>query len=255
MSAGRCTQPRERSPSSRDSGPSKMPLPIFRKPAAGVENDVARTMDEIRMESRASVRNAAAAFPAAKPLLRRAASSKQHEPASGEGFPIPTRPGARAGRPSKRGGLVREAGVVTERRGLRRTHARPGWLPSLRLLRTPGIYPWGGLDPLRAVLERAHDFVSRSTDRSATNRSWRCGAGSCASRFQSAPIRGTVSRRARISATGVPAVISVTTSSALCAIPLPVARIGPESLEPAAAFRYRTVAFTRHLARLPHQLR
>jgi len=83
--------------------------------------------------------------------LRRAASSEQHEPASGVGFPIPTRPGARAGRPSQRGELVREAGdVVAQRRGLQRTHARPGLLPSLRLLRTPGIYPWGGLVLIQA---------------------------------------------------------------------------------------------------------
>ena len=39
---------------------------------------------------------------------------------------------------------MREAGdVVAESRGLQRTHARPGLLPSLPL-RTPGIYPWGG---------------------------------------------------------------------------------------------------------------
>jgi len=34
--------------------------------------------------------------------LRRAASGEQHEPASRVGFPTPTRPGLRAGRPSKR---------------------------------------------------------------------------------------------------------------------------------------------------------
>jgi len=64
---------------------------------------------------------------------------------AGGAFPIPARPGLRAGRPSKRA-VMREAGdVVAERRGLQRTHARPGLLPSLRLLRTPGIYPRGGL--------------------------------------------------------------------------------------------------------------
>ncbi len=65
--------------------------------------------------------SATLAFPAAKPLLRRAASSAS-EPASGGGFPHPhalRRVGA--GRPSKRGEDGREAGdVVAERRGLRR---------------------------------------------------------------------------------------------------------------------------------------
>ena len=56
------------------------------------------------------VRNAAAAFPAAKPLLRRAASSEQHEPASGVGVPTPTRPGA-SGRSSKR--IVMRARIRT----------------------------------------------------------------------------------------------------------------------------------------------
>ena len=37
---------------------------------------------------------------------------------------------------------MREAGdVVAERRGLRRTHARPGLLPSLRLSEPPGFIP------------------------------------------------------------------------------------------------------------------
>jgi len=95
----------------------------------------------LKTDDTLDVRNAAAAFPAAKPLRRRTASSEQHEPASGVGFPIPTRPGARAGRPSKRGDLVREAGdVVAERRRLQRTHARPG-LPSLCLSEPPGFIP------------------------------------------------------------------------------------------------------------------
>ncbi len=70
-------------------------------------------------------RSAALAFPSAKPLLRRAASGEQHEPASGVGFPHPhalRRVGA--GRPSKRGEGGREAGdVVAARRGLRRATA------------------------------------------------------------------------------------------------------------------------------------
>jgi len=44
--------------------------------------------------------NAAAAFPAAKPLLRRAASSGMNLRAGG--FLTPAHPGLRAGRPSKR---------------------------------------------------------------------------------------------------------------------------------------------------------
>ena len=66
-------------------------------------------------------RNAALAFPAAKPLLRRAASS-EYQPANGVGFPHPgVRKRGRAGRPSKRGESGREAGeVVAARRGLRR---------------------------------------------------------------------------------------------------------------------------------------
>ncbi len=85
-------------------------------------------------------RSAALAFPSAKPLLRRAASSEQHEPASGVGFPHPhalRRVGA--GRPSKRGESGREAGdVVAARRGLRRATAdehRP------HLLDPPGFIP------------------------------------------------------------------------------------------------------------------
>jgi hypothetical protein len=79
---------------------------------------LARFVDADELDAR----SAAVAFPAAKPLLRRAASSEYHEPASGVGFQHPHAPGrVRAGRPSKRGEHDREAGdVVAGRRGLRR---------------------------------------------------------------------------------------------------------------------------------------
>ncbi len=85
-------------------------------------------------------RSAALAFPSAKPLLRRAASGEQHEPASGVGFPhLHALRRVGAGRPSKRGESGREAGdVVAARRGLRRAAAdehRP------HLLEPPGFIP------------------------------------------------------------------------------------------------------------------
>ena len=121
----------------------------------------------LKTDDTLDVRNAAAAFPAAKPLLRRAASSEQHEPASGVGFPIPTRPGA--------------SDVVAERRGLRRTHARRGLLPSLRLSRTPGISPWGGLGPRSTGRRGKWPFPTdpkKSIERiqMASSQAHRCGA-------------------------------------------------------------------------------
>jgi len=94
------------------------------------------------VEGALDAQSAVLAFSAAKPLLGRAAP-RCSEPASGAAS---THPHARkrvgVGRPSKRGDLVREAGdVVAERRGLRRTHARPGLLPSLRLSEPPGFIP------------------------------------------------------------------------------------------------------------------
>ncbi len=78
---------------------------------------LARFVDADKLDTR----SAAVAFPAAKPLLRRAASSEL-QPASGGGFPHPhVRERVGAGRPSKRGESGREAGdVVAARRGLRR---------------------------------------------------------------------------------------------------------------------------------------
>jgi hypothetical protein len=88
---------------------------------------------------RLDARNAALAFPAAKPLLRRAASS-EHQPASGGGFPHPhALRRVRAGRPSKRGESGREAGdVVAARRGLRRATADEH---HPHLLEPPGFIP------------------------------------------------------------------------------------------------------------------
>ena len=55
------------------------------------------------------VRKAALDFPAAKPLLRRAASS-EYQPASGSGFPAPHgRKTVRVGRPSKKGETIGKA--------------------------------------------------------------------------------------------------------------------------------------------------
>jgi len=94
----------------------------------------------LKTDDTLDVRDAAAAFPAAKPLLRRAASAEQHEPASGVGFPTPTHPGPRAGRPSKRGQHGREAG-----RGGRKERAPhhlsepPGFIPGGLVL--VGGYP------------------------------------------------------------------------------------------------------------------
>ena len=81
-------------------------------------------------------RNAAEAFRSAKPLLRRAAPGEQHEPASGVGFPHRHTLWRVRGCPAKKTG-----DGVAERRGLRRTHARPGLLPSLRLSEPPGFIP------------------------------------------------------------------------------------------------------------------
>ena len=71
-------------------------------------------------------RQAVLAFPAAKPLLRRAASSED-QPARGSGFPVPNgRKTVGAGRPSKKGQFIGEAaeGVpvgIVHPGGLRRT--------------------------------------------------------------------------------------------------------------------------------------
>jgi transposase len=91
-------------------------------------------------------RNAALAFPSAKPLLRRAASSEQHEPASGVGFPHPhALRRVRAGRPSKRGENGREAGdVVAARRGLRRATDVMMEPHHLLLSEPPGFIPGEG---------------------------------------------------------------------------------------------------------------
>jgi hypothetical protein len=88
--------------------------------------------------------SAVEAFPAAKPLLRRAAS-RGSQPAIGVGFPHPNaRQRVRAGRPSKRGNIVREAGdVVAARRGLQRAgdQLRLLFPASLCLSEPPGFIP------------------------------------------------------------------------------------------------------------------
>ncbi len=96
---------------------------------------LARFVDADKLDAR----SAALAFPAAKPLLRRAASSEL-QPASGGGFPHPhVRERVGAGRPSKRGESGREAGdVVAARRGLRRATV-DGHHP--HLLEPPGFIP------------------------------------------------------------------------------------------------------------------
>jgi len=53
----------------------------------------------LKSDDTLDVRNAAAAFPAAKPRLRRAASSEQHEPASRGGIPHPRAPWPQSGSP------------------------------------------------------------------------------------------------------------------------------------------------------------
>ena len=84
----------------------------------------------------------ALAYPAAKPLPLRAASERTARTCEGGAPPFPhVFRCVRAGRSSKRV-VVREAGdVAAERRGLQRTHARPGLLPSLRLSEPPGFIP------------------------------------------------------------------------------------------------------------------
>ncbi len=93
-------------------------------------------------ENAMPARSAAVAFPAAKPLLRRAASSAA-QPASGGGFPLPQAlRRLRAGRPSKRDEGGREAGdVVAARRGPRRATAKMLVARHLHLSEPPGFIP------------------------------------------------------------------------------------------------------------------
>jgi len=80
-----------------------------------------------------------AAFPAAKPLLRRAASSEQHGPASAVGFPTPTRAGASPA-----------CSAAIRAKELRRYFRRP-----VLLNRSCCLVPSGGapLEVLRAYIE------------------------------------------------------------------------------------------------------
>ena len=101
----------------------------------GVQRDLhSAFLARFVVENTLDARIAALAFPGAKPLLRRAAPERAARTRE-QGC-------VRAGPPSKIVDLVREAGdVVAERRGLRRTQARPGLLPSLRLSEPPGSIP------------------------------------------------------------------------------------------------------------------
>jgi putative transposase len=113
---------------------------VFGDGSGGVQRDLysaflARFVDADTLDAR----SAAVAFPAAKPLLRRAASSEQNEPASGVGFPAPPRARAR-----QSGSPVEER--RTRSRGRRRrsrkarapeSDRRDDGTPSSQPLRTP----------------------------------------------------------------------------------------------------------------------
>ncbi len=90
--------------------PLSQRLHVLRDGSGAIQRDLysaflARHVSQNTLDAR----RATLAFPAAKPLLRRAASS-EHQPASGSGFPAPHgRKTVGAGRPSKKGIFVGEA--------------------------------------------------------------------------------------------------------------------------------------------------